>query len=210
MPSARKVAGSETRRRILDAAIVVVDLDGDAALRVTDIADRARVAPGLINFHFGSRDGLVAAVQAERYAGVVESELDLFETIIEQSETREAAVEAFHAVFAHLATRDLAEVRMSRASALGAAHGRPDLQEVLSEKTAELVDRAAEVLSLGQAQGVIRSDVDSRAAASVILGLSWGLCVVDFDMRRAQHDDVSKVITVMIDSLLPPDLFVDG
>jgi AcrR family transcriptional regulator len=204
MVMSTKTSGSDARRRILEAAIVVVDLDGDFALRMTDIADRAGVAPGLINFHFGSRDGLVAAVQAERYAGVVESELDIFQSIIVGSDSRESAIASLHAVFAAVASRELADTRMSRASALGAAHGRPVLQEVLSEKTAELVDRAAEVMALGQARGLIRSDVDPRAAASVVLSLSWGFGVIDFDSRRPAPDEVSRVVSLVIDSLLSP------
>lgn len=205
MAKRRKPSESDARRRILDAAIVVIDLDGDSALRMIDVADRAGVAPGLINHHFGSRDGLVAAAQAERYAGVVGMELDLFRSIFIAGDSREATIASLHDVFIAAASRDLAAVRLSRASALGSAHGRPDLEEVLSRTTVELIDRAAEVFALGQETGIIRRDVDPRAAASVVLSLTWGFGVIDFDTRCTSPEETSRVVLLLVDSLLAPE-----
>jgi len=60
---------ADGRRRILDAAVQILESEGEAALRVLDIARMADVVPGLINHHFGGRDQLVAAAQLERFAG---------------------------------------------------------------------------------------------------------------------------------------------
>jgi AcrR family transcriptional regulator len=59
------------RSRILDAAHAIVDSSGEAALRFADVAETAGVALSVITHHFGTREGLVAAVHARRFAGLV-------------------------------------------------------------------------------------------------------------------------------------------
>ena len=66
---------SEGRERLLAAAIRHLETHGEADLRVTDIAEEAGVAIGLIRHHFGSRDGLVAAAQQRRVEGATREDL---------------------------------------------------------------------------------------------------------------------------------------
>lgn len=53
--------------RILEAAISAIESGGETGLRVDVIAAEAGITKPSIYYFFGSRDGLVAAAQAERY-----------------------------------------------------------------------------------------------------------------------------------------------
>jgi AcrR family transcriptional regulator len=55
------VAGSETRTRILDAALAVIDRRGLARLSVEEVAVEAGVSRPTVYRHFGGREGLVTA-----------------------------------------------------------------------------------------------------------------------------------------------------
>lgn len=59
----RRTFTEEARRRhIVDAAIEVIARDGLGRASFARIAERARISPSLISYHFGSRSALLAAV----------------------------------------------------------------------------------------------------------------------------------------------------
>lgn len=194
----------DARRRILDAAIVVIDLDGEAALRITDIADRAGVATGLINHHFGSRDGLVAAAQAERFAGLVGVNLGMFRAIFNEKLPHAETASVLRETFAGIVGRVHLSDRLSRASALGAAHGRPDLQLAISRTTSTFIGEATEIVRVGQQMGIVRSELDARAIATVLLSFTFGFVIADFDDEPASYEELAQVLESLIDLLLVP------
>jgi AcrR family transcriptional regulator len=53
------------RERVLDAALEVLKRDGYAGLTTAKVAARSGQNKALINYHFGSKDGLVAAAARE-------------------------------------------------------------------------------------------------------------------------------------------------
>jgi AcrR family transcriptional regulator len=194
----------DSRRRILDAAIDVIDAEGEAALRVTDIADRAKVAAGLINHHFGSRDGLVAEAQAERYSSVVGQDLANFTALLRADLPHEEIVGNVRAALSGVARRDRAGNRLRRLTALAGAHGRPGLRIALSQTVAMTVDRATEVITTGQEVGVFRADLNPRAAGTLMLCTALGYVVADFDARPVSEDDLVEVVGVLLDAFFLP------
>jgi AcrR family transcriptional regulator len=73
LPVTRKRKGVELRRdEILASTTEVLDRIGLAATRVTDVAKALDISPGLIFYHFGTKDALVA----EAFAYAVERDLN--------------------------------------------------------------------------------------------------------------------------------------
>ncbi len=60
----RQPSGDEARERAMRAAISVIAEKGTAALRMTDIAERAGMSTGHILYHFGKKDRLLLEVPA--------------------------------------------------------------------------------------------------------------------------------------------------
>ena len=58
---------ANTRARLLNAAVFVIDQGGVKALKVRDVSARAGVKEPSVYHYFGNRDGLVEAAQAKRY-----------------------------------------------------------------------------------------------------------------------------------------------
>ena len=63
------------RERILRAAVDIIATEGEAALRLADVAAAAGVALSLTTHYFRTRDHLVAEALAERFAGLVRDDL---------------------------------------------------------------------------------------------------------------------------------------
>ncbi|HET7564042.1 MAG TPA: TetR/AcrR family transcriptional regulator [Gemmatimonadaceae bacterium] len=57
-----KAAEAERREQMLRAAAVVAAKRGLASLTIRDVAVRAQLSPGLVLFHFGSKDSLILAL----------------------------------------------------------------------------------------------------------------------------------------------------
>jgi AcrR family transcriptional regulator len=89
--SARRARGDVRREEILDATLAVVDRDGLAATRVGDVADALGVSSGLLFYHFGTKDALVA----EAFAHAVQKDLARLDTV---TETRQEPVERLRRV----------------------------------------------------------------------------------------------------------------
>ncbi len=89
------------RARTLEAALEVLEHEGEAALRFTDIAERAGVA---ITHPFASREGLVAALHEHRFAGLVADDQGALQRLTEAASDREQFASGIAAVTAGVIT----------------------------------------------------------------------------------------------------------
>ena len=191
----------DSRIRLLQAAIEVIDEQGDAALRVVKVAERAGVATGLINHHFGGRDGLIAAAQAVRYSKFVSGDLNILSNL-----RYDATGPEIHAALLELAQMildiRLAERRLARASAIGAAHGREELREIVGTATTELMDRLTHLVKVGQQIGFFRTDLSARSVATLIASIGFGLVLADLDAKRPTDDQLLETLMVALSTFL--------
>lgn len=65
--------GDDTRARIIDETVRCIIEEGFAAATAKHVAERAGVTWGVIQYHFGDRDGLLMSVVDEGVARLVES-----------------------------------------------------------------------------------------------------------------------------------------
>lgn len=102
--STKESSGSATRRRLLEAAEQLFSEQGFDRVSVRDITERAQANVAAVNYHFGSREGLVEQVIA-RYINPVNEEriarLDVLErTAGSKSVVIEELLDAFVRPFA--------------------------------------------------------------------------------------------------------------
>jgi AcrR family transcriptional regulator len=196
-------AGADGRQRLLDAAVRMLERDGEASLRMTAIADEAGVAVTLISHHFGSRDGLVAAAQQLRMAGAVAADVQAIEAIYADVDSAQELRQRLAALTAALVSTDRAAMRLSRIAALASAHGRPAVHAALGETVKELLDEFVDLIDRAKRKGLIRNDVDPRALATFVQAYALGLVLADLDPDRADPDELRRVITLAIDGFFP-------
>ncbi len=71
--SAPRKRGDDTRTRIIDETVRCIVEEGFAAATAKHVAERAGVTWGVIQYHFGDRNGLLTAVVDDGVARLVES-----------------------------------------------------------------------------------------------------------------------------------------
>ena len=150
---------NDVRARILELAVAVIDLGGEAEIRVNKLAAEAGVTPPSLYHHFGSRDGLVIAAQIERYTRQTHADVAAIGRAVVACESAADLRRALTITWSRsLASR--AESRWRRTSVIGSAYARPELAEAVARAQDEVVDQLVDILEPCRQRGWLRDDID--------------------------------------------------
>jgi TetR/AcrR family transcriptional regulator, fatty acid metabolism regulator protein len=191
----------DKRRQILDAAIRVFARQGFHATRVSDIADEAGVAYGLVYHYFSSKDEVLNELFLERWS--------LLLAAIEETDRTEAtpreklgAVATF--IFdSYRHDPDLMKVIIVEVTRAANSFGRTHLEEIR-----RAYESIAKIVEDGQAAGAFRGDVAADFASMAFYGAieqllsGWIFGVIpasdtDFDQAK------DLLLTTICDGLEP-------
>lgn len=179
----------DKRRQILDAAIRVFARQGFYSTRVSDIADEAGVAYGLVYHYFKSKDEVLNELFSERWS--------LLLAAIEEADgggtSPRAKLEAVAGFIVDSYRHDpeLMKVIIVEVTRAANSFGRTHLPEIR-----RAYDSIAKIVADGQAAGVFRRDIDANFASMSFYGAieqllsGWIFEVIpasdnDFDQAKA-------------------------
>jgi TetR/AcrR family transcriptional regulator, fatty acid metabolism regulator protein len=156
-------AAADKRRLILDAAVRVFARQGFNQCRVSDIADEAGVAYGLVYHYFRSKDEVLDTLFLERWNVLLEviRELDGQEL---GAREKLGAIVAF-IVDSYRHDPDLMKVIIVEVTRAANSFGRTHLPKIR-----EAYDLIADIVEKAQAEGVFRPDVTPDFAAMAFYG----------------------------------------
>jgi TetR/AcrR family fatty acid metabolism transcriptional regulator len=153
----------DKRRQILDAAVTVFARQGFHATRVSDIADEAGVAYGLVYHYFNSKDQVLNELFLERWS--------LLLAAIEEAEktdgpNREKLVAVAGFIFdSYRHDPELMKVIIVEVTRAANSFGRTHLEEIRRAYAG-----IAKIVADGQDAGEFRSDIAPRFAAQAFYG----------------------------------------
>ncbi len=156
-------AAMEKRRVILDAAVRVFARQGFHTCRVSDIADEAGVAYGLVYHYFSSKDQILDTLFLERWHVLLD--------VIREIDAREIpAREKLHEIAAFIVDSyrhdpDLMKVIIVEVTRAANTFGRTHLADIR-----EAYDLIAEVVRAAQETGEFRTAVTPEFAALAFYG----------------------------------------
>jgi TetR/AcrR family fatty acid metabolism transcriptional regulator len=154
---------ADKRRVILDAAVRVFARQGFNQCRVSDIADEAGVAYGLVYHYFRSKDEVLDTLFLERWNVLLE--------VIRELDGRDLGVrEKLHAIVSFIVDSyrhdpDLMKVIIVEVTRAANSFGRTHLPKIR-----EAYDLIAEIVAKAQADGALRPDVTPDFAAMAFYG----------------------------------------
>jgi TetR/AcrR family transcriptional regulator, fatty acid metabolism regulator protein len=160
----RAKGGPDKRRMILDAAVRVFARQGFHACRVSDIADEAGVAYGLVYHYFASKDEILDTLFLERWNVMLETirEVDAREELCAREKLHEIAsfiVDSFR----H--DPELMKVIIVEVTRAANSFGQTHLAQI--RQAYELI---AAIVTAAQEQGVFKTEIDARFAAMSFYG----------------------------------------
>ncbi len=172
--------GTDRRRQILGAAVRVFARQGFHACRVSDIADEAGVAYGLLYHYFRSKEEVLDTVFLERWDVLLQVIRDVDATE-EPPRDKLRAIASF-VVDSYRHDPDLMKVIIVEVTRAANSFGRTHLSKI-----DEAYGLIADVVAKAQAEGAFRADVTPRFAALAFYGA------------------IEQVLTGWIFDLLPRD-----
>jgi AcrR family transcriptional regulator len=155
--------GADKRRIILDAAVRVFARQGFHSARVSDIADEAGVAYGLVYHYFGSKDEVLDTLFLERWNV-------LLEAVHEVDGTAGAPRDKLRAITSFIVDSyrhdpELMKVIIVEVTRAANSFGRKHLAKIR-----EAYDGIADIVAEGQESGEFRSDITPQFAAMAFYG----------------------------------------
>ena len=195
----------DKRRLILDAAVRVLARQGFHTSRVSDIADEAGVAYGLVYHYFQSKEEVLDTLFAERWALLLAAIDEIDAQPIGAREKLQAIASFIVESYRH--DRDLMKVIIVEVTRAANTFGQTHLPEIR-----KAYDRIAGIVATAQEQGAFRPGVSPEFAAmafygaieQVLTGWIFGL----LDESEADYERAKRfIVETICDGL---DAHADG
>jgi AcrR family transcriptional regulator len=160
---AERATAPDKRRLILDAAVRVFARQGFHACRVSDIADEAGVAYGLVYHYFSSKDEVLDTLFLERWNVMLEL---IREVDAQPLPVREklGAIASF-IVDSYRHDPDLMKVIIVEVTRAANSFGQTHLAQIR-----EAYELIGEIVTKAQQEGVFKPEIEARFAAMAFYG----------------------------------------
>ena len=160
----RNAAAADKRRQILDAAIRVFARQGFHACRVSDVADEAGVAYGLVYHYFDSKEEILNTLFTERWQIMLDAiaEIDRRQEIPARDKLY---LVASFIIDSYRHEPDLMKVIIVEVTRAANSFGRAHLGKIR-----EAYDMIGEIVAQAQRDGTFKADVSSEFAAMFFYG----------------------------------------
>ena len=184
---------ADTRTRILEAAMSVIEDIGEGALRVQKIAESVGVREPSVYHFFKNREELVEAAHVERYRRSHLEMVQPFQAGAALSDSAEDFRRIVKKILSLVYAVEREHIRSTRMSVMGAAQSSPTIAEAIRQINFDIHSRIADVLATAQEKNWIRKEVDPLAAAYWINGQILGRVMAEMDKDRVDLDQWNYV-----------------
>ncbi len=190
---ARTEVAVDKRRQILEAAVRVFARQGFHSTRVSDIADEAGVAYGLVYHYFRSKEEVLNELFSERWSLLLAA---IEETGDTAPRERLAAVAGF-IVDSYRHDPELMKVIIVEVTRAANSFGRTHLAEI--RNAYELI---AQIVAEGQAEGTFRTDIDPIFASMSFYGaIEQLLSGWIFDLIPSSSQDYDRAAELVVETI---------
>lgn len=190
-----------TRDKILEAAIGIIEAEGEAGVRVDRVVEAAGFTKPVLYHHFADREDLVIAAQGERYRRTFDDALVAL-SVFREAQSQDVFLDRVAIALGDFTSPGGRRRRRMRAEILGAAVGRPQLHDAITEANRQFVASLGDFLTRARKAGLISPQRDPRDIAAWWLSVVAGRYVIDVDADRFDEEEWTAIVLSMIRYLL--------
>jgi AcrR family transcriptional regulator len=196
--------GRETRAHILQYANAELEQFGPVKFNILRVIENAGVSRSSLYHHFGDRDGLIAAVEVERFVEERRITNELLRLSVDAVKTSDELFLLIEQALHATSTVEGRESRAHRIAVIAAAQNNLSLETALAEH-GNIGDRyLAETLEIGIARGIIKPQQSTLSIARIISTLFIGRISVDgFNSPEDDEAWVHTTVSILKFLLLP-------
>ena len=197
---------TDSRTRLIDAALHVILEQGVDAVRIEDIVAEVGVTKGSLYWHFEDREALVKAALAEHIRRLNAEVVSGVSDAMRNATNKDDYLARVSTLLADPYDADQVRERWQRLTVLLESRNDPSLREMMRDVQARHLEVFVELMSEAQTQGVLRHDVDPRAVAVALNAMYLGSNIIDVLGEHAPAPaDWWGLITLFITTLFPPE-----
>jgi AcrR family transcriptional regulator len=196
---------SDTRERLIEAAVELIEEHGVTRLRLRQVAERVGIQEPSIYAFFRNRDDLVVEASAARYQRGLLDLSAVFARMLTTVTTRAEFRRAVGTVLGAAFTEERVPFRWARIGVLELARTRPRLAERLLHVQQEADEMLGATIADAARRGWVRTDVDPVTLARWIIGLVNARVFLELDPQRRGASDWDRLTTEAVLSMMEGD-----
>ena len=181
-----------TKVALLETGRALAAEHGLYGYTVEMLLDTSGISKGSLYHHFADFADFVESVQVEVYAESVRVDIENAKAAFERATSKEDFRRFISAVVGSAFLPDRPDLRLMRASMVGATRGREDYRARLGAEQLRLRELLADVIVRARERGWVRPEVDSDTGSAFMLAYSFGLVVDEVTGKpvdpRGWHD----------------------
>jgi TetR/AcrR family fatty acid metabolism transcriptional regulator len=188
-------AAAEKRRVILDAAMRVFARQGFHTCRVSDIADEAGVAYGLVYHYFSSKDEILDTLFLERWNVMLAA-------IAEADRTQRSPREKLQAIAAFIVDSYRHEPELMKVIVVEVTRAANTFGRTHLAKIREAYQQIAGIVARAQADGLFRTEITPEFGALAFYGsIEQVLTRWIFDRDAVADDELDAAKTMIVETI---------
>jgi TetR/AcrR family transcriptional regulator, fatty acid metabolism regulator protein len=193
--AAQGVAAADKRRVILDAAMRVFARQGFHTCRVSDIADEAGVAYGLVYHYFSSKDEILDTLFLERWNVMLGA-------IAEADRAERSPREKLRAIAGFIVDSYRHEPELMKVIVVEVTRAANTFGRTHLAKIREAYEQIAGIVARAQADGLFRSEITPEFGALAFYGsIEQVLTRWIFDADAIDDDELEGAKTMIVETI---------
>jgi TetR/AcrR family transcriptional regulator, fatty acid metabolism regulator protein len=193
---ARSANGADKRRLILDAAIRVFARQGFHHCRVSDVADEAGVAYGLVYHYFDSKEEILNTLFRERWQVMLDAIVE-----IDRSDDL-AAREKLYAIASFIIDSYRHEPELMKVIIVEVTRAANSFGRAHLDKIREAYDEIASIVAAAQAEGTFKDGISPDFAAMCFYGaIEQLLSGWIFEVLPATDEEFDRAKSLVIETI---------
>jgi AcrR family transcriptional regulator len=197
--------GQKTIEKLLEVTISELDRVGLAEIDIDSLLRKSKISKGSLYHHFGSKNGLLAAAEAQQFMKYLKREGETFRKLIEDCATKEKFVDLVAAVMKITRLESNLDFRKKRVRAIAMSFNDENLAQVLKNAQIEVTDYLAGSFQIAKDRGWVKPDTDLIALSYWIQGVFIGHIMLDIT-EQTQHEEAwSRVAFQALQPFLAAD-----
>lgn len=195
----------DTAAAIVREAKALIDERGEAALRVTEIAERCGVSPSVLYHHFRDREDIISAVREAEFVARIEADAKVIGSLAVSTDNAAEIMSLIVDDMSDPRNEERRRYRHERMQALVAARLDPALQSRLVAAQEQLSSVIIGAITDAQTAGLLDPALDPTAIAFLFEAIPLGTALAtvygdQLPSEQAWTDLLTRVVT----ALMPP------
>ena len=197
--------GRATIEKLLEVTISELDRVGLAEIDIDSLLRKSKISKGSLYHHFGSKNGLLAAAEAQQFMKYLKREGETFRKLIEDCATKQKFVDLVAGVMKITRLESNLDFRKKRVRAIAMSFNDEILAQVLKNAQIEVTEYLAGSFQIAKDRGWVKPDTDLMALSYWIQGVFIGHIMLDITERTEHEDAWSQVAFQALQPFLAAD-----